>query len=265
MFDSVYRSIVERNLNGIWIRRGLWTNAQDNTIPLDRERYFTRVIVPGEALPELDRPVSSSMRIVHVGPIVRRLGEGYDRAAVRSTLAQHFGRDFETLIVTMLGSGAYVDVSSQLQTVAAFAEGRRDCLNLVVVWPGSTVPAARFAWKNSRVVTTTNATLLAGAADVMVSAAGYNSFCEALYNRIPTIFVPQVATWLDDQVARAGAAERLGLAGFVPPERPGQVGRALTRFLDGGRLADVSAALAAATLPGPGTQDAARIIAEAVP
>lgn len=264
VFDSVYRNIVEHNLTGIWIRRGLWTDAQDNTLPLDRERYFTRVIVPREGLSELNRPVSVSDRISEIGPVVRLLGKDFDRDALRKALSEKFEREFDTLIVTMLGSGTYIDVSTQLQLVSAFAESRPGCLNLSVVWPGSQTPPARFAWKNTEVVATQNAAMLAAAADVMVSAAGYNSFHEALYNQVPTIFVPQVAAWLDDQVARAEAASERGFAGFVSPQRPGRITRELTTFVDRGKAETVRKALAEAELPATGTADAARLITEVI-
>ena len=262
VFDSVYRNIVEHNLRGIWIRRGLWTEAQDNTLPLDRERYFSRIIAPKEALDELNRPISTSDRIAETGPIVRLVGQAFDPQRLRGELEKKFDRNIGTLIVTMLGSGTYVDVSTQLQLVAAFAESRDDCLNLTVVWPGAQTPAARYAWKNTHVVATRNAATLSAAADVMVSAAGYNSFHEALYNKVPTIFVPQVANWLDDQIARAEAAAERGLAGYVMAHRPGRITRELGAFLDRGKAADVKKALLAADLPEPGTAEAARLIAE---
>ena len=264
VFDSVTRSILEHDLSAVWIRRGLWTSAQDNTIPLDRERYFARVITPREGLEELNRPVSGGEAVRDVGPIVRLLDQKFDRTKLRKKLAKKFGA-FDELIVTMLGSGVYLDISTQLQMVSSFAEKRDGCLNLIVVWPGSRTPAARFAWQRSRVVSTQNATALAAAADVTVSAAGYNSFHETLYNKIPTIFVPQVATWLDDQLARAELAADMGLAACVAPERPGRVTRELALFLDRGKGADCAASLAKLELPKPGTADAARLIAEMQP
>ena len=57
--------------------------------------------------------------------------------------------------------------------------------------------------------------MLAAAADLVVTAAGYNSFHEALYNRVPAIFVPQMSAFMDDQRARARAACDRGLAAMV--------------------------------------------------
>jgi UDP-N-acetylglucosamine:LPS N-acetylglucosamine transferase len=48
--------------------------------------------------------------------------------------------------------------------------------------------------------------------DLVVSASGYNSFHELLSFGIPSVFVPNTGTQLDDQVARARFAAAAGAA-----------------------------------------------------
>ena len=62
VFDSIYRAIAENGLNGVWVRRGMWQKGQDNTIALDREKIFNRVIVPLEAFDELNETFSDGAR-----------------------------------------------------------------------------------------------------------------------------------------------------------------------------------------------------------
>ena len=50
IFDSVYRTVLEGGVSGVWIRRGLWQGSQDNSVALDREKAFERVIVPREGV-----------------------------------------------------------------------------------------------------------------------------------------------------------------------------------------------------------------------
>lgn len=110
VFDSVYRVILERRLRGVWIRRGLWQASQDNSVALDREKVFDRVIVPGEAFEELNETYSRGDHVRLVGPIVQRLTlDPARRADLRARLAERFGLPFERLVVTLLGAGVAAD------------------------------------------------------------------------------------------------------------------------------------------------------------
>lgn len=261
VYSSILRVILEKRLRGVWLRRGLWKAAQDNRGPLDREKVFARVIVPREALAALEEPITPEAHIHQVGPIVQQLGPDYDPAQVRARLAARFG-PFERLVVTMLGSGKVSNLTAQAQAVAAWAETRPDLLNLVMVWPSAEVPPAWYGWQRTKVVATHHAALVAGAADLFVTAVGYNSFHEALYNKVPALLVPQEATGLDDQLRRAEAAHEAGLAALLRAERVSMMERTLTRLLDGGRAEDLRAALLRAELPSPGNAAAAALIEE---
>ncbi len=263
VFDSVIRTIVEKRLRSVWIRRGLWRATQDNRIPMDREKYFERVIVPREAFDELNMGLSMGPRIHDIGPIVRQIKTTKSsNNQLRKRLAKEFGTSFDKLVVTMLGSGVSHDLSANVQAVCNAVEQREDCLNLIVVWPSSVVPAERFAWTRSKVVKSMSASWLAAHADLMVSAAGYNSFHEAMYNNVPTIFVPQVHEMLDEQDLRAEAAEKLGLCAHVPAAKLSQLDRELRSCLDGSRTQDIRAALKAYSFPEPGNAEAASLLAE---
>jgi len=74
VFDSVYRTILNQDLNAVWIRRGLWSSQQDNRIPLSRETAFRRVLIPTEAFEDLNQRYSEGSHIHEVGPIVQKLG-----------------------------------------------------------------------------------------------------------------------------------------------------------------------------------------------
>ena len=93
-----------------------------------------------------------------------------------------------------------------------------------------------------------------------MAAAGYNTFNEALYNRIPAIFVPQTAPYMDLQERRAEVAADRGLAQAIGPDDYVLLDRAVTRALDHGTQA-ARDALAAAALPEPGTRALADEIA----
>jgi hypothetical protein len=263
VFDSVYRTVLEEAVSGVWIRRGLWQSTQDNAVALDREKAFDRVIVPAEAFEELNAEYSRGAHLHSVGPIVARVELAAPaRAALREGLAERHGREFRRLAVTCLGGGVAADRSAQIQALAGLFERRSDTLHLVLVWPTATLEPAWFGWRNTRVIRTQHAPALAAAADLVVTAAGYNSFHEALYNRVPAIFVPQMSSYMDDQRARARAAVERGLAAMVEETELMTLERLVNRHLDDGEAEALGARLAAAELPEPGTERAAALIEE---
>jgi UDP-N-acetylglucosamine:LPS N-acetylglucosamine transferase len=139
-------------------------------------------------------------------------------------------------------------------------ERRKNCLHLVVAWPNAVVPDGLYGWNNSCVVQTQNTLDLCRAADLTVSAAGYNSFHELMYAGIPTIFIPQAAPYLDDQERRAQAAADRGLAALVLESELMLLGREVNAFLDGNRVSAIAAAHANLTLPDTGNRAAAACI-----
>ena len=263
VFDSIYRSILENDLAGVWVRRGLWQKGQDNSIALDREKVFSRVIVPSEAFEDLNEGYSQGSHIRTVGPIVQRVRmTAKRREKLRAQIAERYGRDYKHLAVTMLGGGVAADRTSQIAAICAMMASRRDTLHLLVVWPTATVEAGAYAWPNTRVVKTHHASVLVAAADLYISAVGYNSFHEAMYNRVPTIFMAQMAQYMDDQQARAMAAVSRGCADIVSPDEMLSLRHKISAFLDGGQGAEIRAALTELTLPEPGNAEAARLIME---
>ncbi len=263
VFESVISSIMDKNLTSVWVRRGLWKAAQDNRVPLDREKFFDRVIVPQEAFADLNAPISSGEKICPVGPTVRQVETTKaSKTKLITALKEEFSLDFERLVITMLGSGAVHDLSANVQSICANIEARDDCLNLIVNWPGAYVPSERYSWTRSTVVTTTQANLLTAHADLLISACGYNSFHESLYNKVPTIFVPQIAPSTDDQEARAEAAADLGLASHIPAGKLSKLTREVDRYLDEGKAETIKAALTAYEFPETGNTKAADLIRE---
>jgi hypothetical protein len=263
VFDSVYRTILERRLRGVWIRRGLWQANQDNTTSLDREKAFERVVVPSEAFEELNVAYSHGDHVHRVGPIVRRDAlDAVRRRTLRAQLAERYGSTFERLVVTQLGGGVAADRGAQIQAICGTLERRSDVLHLVLSWPTAVVEPGWFRWRRSRVVRTHHAGVLAAAADLCLTAAGYNAFHEVLYGARAAIFVPQTGAFMDDQRARATAVHERGLAGFVEPHQLTTLEREIARHLDGGEGEAVRQRLRTLELPTPGNAHAAHLITE---
>ena len=263
VFDSVYRVILEQKLSAVWIRRGLWPQGRPRHSLLQREGVFDRVIVPSEAFDELNDAYSYGDHVRYVGPIFRDAVQTRDdRDALRARLAKQFGRKFKTLVVSMLGGGIASERSAQLQAISGFLESRPDCLHLIVTWPGSKIQSAAFGWQNTRVVQTLEATTLCLTADLVISAAGYNSVHEILYHKIPAILIPQSAPYLDDQERRARALADRNLCAVITEREFMKLERTMSQCLDAGGLEDYRSALRNIDLPEAGASKAAALIAE---
>lgn len=260
VFPSIQRTILERRMRGVWVRRGLWQPHHLTGDMAEREAVFDRILIPAEAFDELNDRYSSGPRIHPIGPVVQE-GVAEDRAAVRARLAVATGVAADRIVLSMLGSGVVTERLAHLQLIAALTEGRPGWQHLVLVWPGSQVDPALYGWRQTQVIASRDALSLAAAADVVVSAAGYNSVHELLYHGIPAIFVPQVAAVMDDQDRRARAAADRGLAERVEPRELLRLER-LVLAMAGARGDEIRAALAAHAFPARGQAEAARLIAE---
>ncbi|MGC3937224.1 glycosyltransferase [Roseobacter sp. EG26] len=261
VFDSVYRTILSRQLSAVWIRRGLWRPGQINPTALERERAFSQIIVPQEAFAELNADYSTCPRVEKVGPIVRQTTmTNEDRQNLRDRLSVEFDQTVDTLAVTMLGGGVASDRTSQTQLLCSLFEQRPNCLHLIVAWPNARISSGLYGWKNSHVVQTSQTLALCQAADLTVSAVGYNSFHELLYAQVPAILIPQSAPYLDDQERRARAAADRGLAALVAETDLLTLEREVFAFLEGDKVENLRKALGDEVLPALGNQAAATLI-----
>lgn len=261
VFDgtSPYQGIVAaaRRRTGtryVWSRRGMWR-------PGSQTRYFPPagtfdlVIEPGEAAAEYDQgPTARLTDAVRVAPVTL-LGEDdmLPRHQARAELG--IDQDASAVLIT-LGAGNINDTRSDTEV---FAEAAR------AEFPGATVYATRSpiaaASSTAAHVTPLSVYPLARslrAFDVVVAAAGYNVFHEALLARVPTVFVPNTATTTDDQEARSRFAQDRGLGAFaLSPDVPA-ARAALRRAVDG--LPDAPPAWAGVHGPANGAVAAVRAL-----
>lgn len=261
VFDSILRAAFEHGLRSVWIRRGLWQPGQSNETALERSKVFSRIIVPTEAFPELNDPTGGSDQVREVGPIVQRVEmDPEERTRLRAALVGRLRPGATRLVVTMLGGGVAADRSAQLQAICQALEGRDDVLNLLVVWPHARISPSLHGWRNSIPVRTRHALHFCNASDFVISAVGYNSFHELLYNRIPSILVPQMAPYMDDQERRARAAADRGCGALARAQDLWTLLQHLRAFLDEGEAERIASGLAELSLPETGQRRAAEII-----
>ena len=181
------------------MRRG--SIKANKSIPVDSQQFFDGVIIPGEGIDqELDEHEHQ------VAPIrAIELDEAWDRDFARSRLS--VSNDAKVVYV-QLGAGRINDIESDLQKVFDILF---EYPNLYVVL-GESMLGERlsFTHERLRIIRDYPNALYAKAFDASVQAGGYNSYQEMRMFGIPTLFIPNTETGMDDQVARCRKAEQEG-------------------------------------------------------
>lgn len=236
VFDgtSPYQGIVaaarrSSDVRYVWSRRGMWRpGSQTRYIP--PAGTFDLVIEPGEAAARYDAgPTATMTDAVRVAPVTLL---GQDDMLSRNHARAELGIEEGTFAVLLtLGAGNINDTRSDTVVLATAAREE---------FPGATVYATRSPIAASTAgpgadITPISAYPLARslrAFDVVVAAAGYNVFHEALLARVPTVFVPNLATTTDDQAARSRYAQDHRLGAWVSSPDVQVARAALRRAVD---------------------------------
>ena len=191
----------------IWSRRAMWKPGAVSTA-LKLADYFNLVLEPGEVATAVDQgPTTTDTGAMRVGPVMfLDAAELLDRAEARARL----GLDPDRMaVLVQLGAGNINDTHSltgvvlealraipDVQICVAVPSIARNDLSL----PEDVTRLALFPLSK-----------YAHAFDFGVSASGYNSYHEAIAAALPTIFLPNLATRVDDQPARARFAQDAGM------------------------------------------------------
>jgi UDP-N-acetylglucosamine--N-acetylmuramyl-(pentapeptide) pyrophosphoryl-undecaprenol N-acetylglucosamine transferase len=211
----------------VWSRRGMWKPGL-NVDQLAKTSWFDEVIEPGDLAAPYDEGASASALAHRVGPVtLADRDELLPRAEARARLG--LPADGPIGLIA-LGAGNINDTSGDVGAAAA-ALRATGCAVAV-----TQVDIARSAVGGD--VHAVRAYPLApcySAFDVVIAAAGYNSFHELLRLGIPTAFVPNRHTSLDDQDARARYAADQGWSVRLEHVTVDSVSQALWRLLDHGR------------------------------
>ena len=206
MFDGAYpyRGMLnaiasQPDMDKWWMRRG--SLKKNKTIPVDSQSFFDGIIMPseGEETTEVDG--------VHVVSPIRAIDpeEAWGRSFSRSRLSVP---DNAKVVYVQLGAGRINEIEGTLESVlkALFNDSE------VYVVLGESMLGERlpFTHERLRVIRDYPNTLYAKAFDASVQAGGYNSYQEMRVFGIPTLFIPNAETGMDNQVARCRIAEKEG-------------------------------------------------------
>jgi UDP:flavonoid glycosyltransferase YjiC (YdhE family)/glycosyltransferase involved in cell wall biosynthesis len=189
----------------VWSRRGMWRRGK-SVAQLAKASWFDLVLAPGELAAAYDRGPTSKADGIGIGPVtLLDADELDDRDAARRALGLPPDR---RLALVALGAGNINDTSQE--TGAVVAALRRLGIDTCVTQ--SEIAASDRGQAGMHVVREFPLSRRFRAFDLAVSASGYNSFHELLRFGIPTLFIPNQDTALDDQQGRARFASDRGLA-----------------------------------------------------
>lgn len=196
-----------------WVRRGMSKAASPN---LHLSGRFDLIIEPGELADAYDHGATAARRheVKRVPPI--RLLDVKDLLP-RATARAELGLDqSQPAALIQLGAGAHRNVVEMTDAAVRALQGLDGVQIIIAEWENSVVPLS--FWPGTKVLSGFPLSRFAHAFDFSISAAGYNSFHEAIEFALPTIFVGNSHPALDDQVARASMAQEAGAAIELPED-----------------------------------------------
>ena len=189
----------------VWSRRGMWRYGK-SAEQLAKSAWFDEVLAPGELAEPYDRGATADTGGVRVGPVtLLDIDELDERDIARKALGLPEDR---RLALVALGAGNINDTSHETGAVVAALRA----LDVEICLTQTEIAQSDRARNDVHVVREFPLSRRFAAFDLAVSAAGYNSFHELLRFGVPTLFIPNQDTALDDQLGRARFAADQGLA-----------------------------------------------------
>jgi UDP:flavonoid glycosyltransferase YjiC (YdhE family) len=191
-------------LRKTWVRRG--TFRKGSRIPVDSIQHFNLIIHPSDVVEIPDSDLEHDVEVLTVPPITLvDIDEMWGRKSVRHRI----GIPSESRVAyVQLGAGRINDIESEINLVVS-ALLKHDNMHVVI---GESMLGERLKINQDRVHLIRdypNSLYLKGF-DFSVQAGGYNSFHEMRIMKIPTLFLPNLNTGMDDQVARCENAVEEG-------------------------------------------------------
>ena len=200
------------DLLSVWCRRGMWQPGRGQDA-IARERHFDAVVEPGDLAGDFDRGLTlqSRSRTRVIDPIrLLDAGDLLSPDAARAALSIDPSRP---AVLLQLGAGNNYDYATLRRAAIALLRERYDADVRVAEWPIADRPVE--LPDGVGILKEYPLSRYLRAFDLVISAAGYNSFHELLLAGVPAIFVPNEHPQQDDQLARARFAEHRGVGACV--------------------------------------------------
>lgn len=185
----------------IWVRRG--TFKKGSSVPVDSFEFFNLIIHPKDSEEIRDFEIVHSVETKMVSPI-SIIDE--ETMLSREDVRNRFGIPINSKVFyVQLGAGQINQIDSEIRTVV---DTILEDENAYVVL-GESLLGERISLnlERLRVIRDYPNAIYFNGFDFSVQAGGYNSFHEMRIMQIPTLFLPNLETGMDDQLARCMVAE----------------------------------------------------------
>lgn len=197
----------EATMRSFWVRRGMF--REGSSVPVDSIQHFDQIVRPGDAsAASFSDETGHGVPTMETPPfLLHHRDELFDRTTARRRLGLSEGKK---AVYVQLGAGRINDIASEVRIVTDLLLEDPD-LEVVL---GESMLGARLDMNMERVILLRDYpnVLYLNAFDALVQAGGYNSFHEARQVQIPTLFLPNMNTGMDDQLARTRVGEQEGWA-----------------------------------------------------
>ena len=188
----------------VWLRRGMFRKG--TSIPVDSIGKFDLIVHPEDAIPLASSEIDHGVEVLTVPPmtLIDR-NEMWSRDSARHRLGVPLD---VRLAYVQLGAGRINDIDSDVRQVVDALLAHED-IHVVL---GESLLGDRLEINMDRVhvIRDYPNALFYNAFDVSVQAGGYNSFHEMRLQGIPTLFLPNMNTGMDDQLSRCIIAGQEG-------------------------------------------------------
>lgn len=243
----------------LWIRRPLWKRGH-SAEPLTLDVHFSAVIEPSElcASEDVGPTTEAADGVIQVPPTLL-----VDRSQILSSdeARREIGvRDDEVCVLVQLGAGSNFDFAG-IRTAIISDLARRVGVRVYELHSPITADALKNPEAGVDPLVAYPSARLAAGVDLMITGAGYNTFHECMIYGVPTVYVPNEASEMDDQLLRARYAQSVGQAYTLRTHETWRVATVLDAALDPRFRAN---ARRRAAMIGNGAADIARLIEESV-
>ncbi len=188
----------------VWMRRGMFRKG--STIPVDSISKFDVIVHPEDAVSLNTSEIDHGVDVLMVSPITLiDSDEMWERDSARRRLSVPLEA---RIVYVQLGAGQINDIDSDIRQII---DALLDYPDIHVVL-GESLLGERIKLELERVhiIRDYPNSLYLNAFDFCIQAGGYNSFHEMRSKGLRTLFLPNMNTGMDDQLARCVVAEKEG-------------------------------------------------------
>ena len=210
IFDGAYPyrgmldAINSQSATKMWLRRG--TFKKGTNIPVDSIHFFDKIIHPKDSvLQNFENKIHQiDTQIVEPISLINR-----DEMMSRDKVRRRFNIPLESFVVyVQLGAGRINEIDSDIRIVVDTILANPNA-HIVL---GESMLGERLDLEFERltIIRDYPNSIYFNGFDMSVQAGGYNSYHEMKIMSMPTIFIPNQNTGMDDQLARCKVAEDEG-------------------------------------------------------